>query len=238
MIATDGTWHDVGNAPSDWRGMLVPALVASLVFLLLVGAFLLVRRVTGALESPLAPVPLVATAAGLTAWAVAVCLRLSDRRVLWSAVVVLALFAAGCSLPGSRVVDWLAWISAFTAVWYIPAKLRPAVARSVPPAEQTLQELTRLRASDGVETIRGTVVAEFAANERTAIVHVAFCPPFERLPTVEARRIAGPACEVKITQILHQGVRLEVRLTRASTAAEHAKLEFVANDRPPHANRS
>ena len=55
----------------------------------------------------------------------------------------------------------------------------------------------------------------------------------ERLPTVEAERTSGPACEVKIAQILHQGARLEVRLSRASTSARTATIELVASSAPP-----
>lgn len=233
MLATDGTWRDTGSPLVAWRGAIAPALRASLILLLLVGALMLVRRLSGALDSPLAPAPLIATAAGLAAWGIAVRFQFGCRRVAWVTFAVLALFAIGCSFPGGRFVDWLAWTGALTAVWFIPAKLQLPVAGSVSPIEQTLQELTRSRAADGIETIRGKVVAEFAANERTAVVHVAFCPPFERLPAVEAHRTAGPGCEVKIAQVLHQGVRLEIRLTRASTATERVKLEFVAHDQPP-----
>lgn len=238
MLATDGTWRDTGSAFGAWRSGVDPVLRASLILLLLVGALLLMRRLSGALDSPLAPAPLIATAAGLAAWATAVRFQFGCRRVAWTTFIVFALFTVACSFPGGRFIDWLAWTSAFAAVWFIPAKLRPAVACPVTPAEQTLQELTRSRAADGVETIRGKVVAEFAANERTAIVHVAFCPPFERLPAVEAHRTAGPGCEVKITQVLHQGVRLEVRLARASTATERVNLEFVSRDQPPPAEKS
>jgi hypothetical protein len=232
MLATDGTWRDAEDAPRDWRDLIELVSRASIMLLLMVGLLMLVRRLSGALDSPLAPAPLIATAAGLAAWGTAVRVQFGCRRVGWTTFAVLAMFAVGCSYPVSRIVDWPVWVATFVAVWLIPSKLRPAVARTAPPADQTLQELTRSRTADGVETIRGTVVAEFAANERTAIVHIAVCPPFERLPAVEAHRTAGPACEVKITQVLHQGVRLEVRLTRASTAAERVKLDFVAHDQP------
>ena len=61
----------------------------------------------------------------------------------------------------------------------------------------------------------GTVVAEFAPGERTTIVHVAFCPPFELLPQVEAEIADGPDASVQVTQVLHHGARLDVRLLAA-----------------------
>ena len=77
------------------------ALAASIVLLLASGVFLCARRLSGALEVPLAPVPLAVTATGLIAWATAVRLRLRDRRIPWLVALVLGLFAVACSYPGA-----------------------------------------------------------------------------------------------------------------------------------------
>jgi hypothetical protein len=234
MLATDGTWRDVNDA-DNWRGAVVPAIVASLVLALVVAVFLVARRMSGALETPLAALPLILTAASLLGWAIAARLQLHDRRVDWLLAGVLALFAIGCSFPGERLIDWLVWMTAFAAYGLIPARRNPLAGEADKREEQVLQQLTRSRTTDGCETIRGTLIAEFAAGERSAIIHTAFCPPFERLPSVKCEAVGGPGCEVKVSQILHQGVRLEVRLSRASTAAQRVTLEILAADRPPHA---
>ncbi len=66
MLATDGTWHEVEGTGDNWRRALAPALVASIALLLAIGVLLFVRRLSGALEVPLAPIPLAVTATGLS----------------------------------------------------------------------------------------------------------------------------------------------------------------------------
>ncbi len=233
MLATDGTWHAADDAGDKWRWAVAPALAASVVLVLAIAVFLLARRVSGALDTRLAPVQLVMTAAGLVAWAWAVRLRVRDRRVDWLSAVVLALFAIACSFPGNRAIDWLVWLTALAAYGLIPTRRASPAPGVDSNSDQLLQQLTRSRTADGCEAIRGRLVAEFAIGERTAVLHVAFCPPFERLPTVETVVVDGPASDVKLAQVLHQGARLEARLPRASSAAQRVTIEILATDRPP-----
>ncbi len=229
MLATDGTWHDAEEAADDWRRAVALALWASVLLAIVIAVLLFARRIGGALDSPLAPLPLVFTAAALLTWACAVRLRLRDRRGVWLAAIVLVLVAFACSYPGNRAIDWLVWLTVFAAYGLVPAR-RSSPAIGCDKAA-VLQQLIRSRSGDGSESIAGTVVAEFAPGERTSVVHVAFCPPFERLPSVDAEVAAGPACDVKLAQILHQGARLEARLARASTAPERVSIDFAATDR-------
>jgi hypothetical protein len=233
VLATDGTWREAEQAGDDWRRAVVAAFVASLVLALVVGALLFARRMSGALDTPLAPWQLILTASGLVAWSATTRVRLRDRRADWLAALVLALFAVSCSFPGNRPIDWLVWLAAIAAFGLTPARRSSPAGESISSSDETLQQLTRSRAADGSEAIRGTLLAEFAAGERTLVLHVAFCPPFERLPTVEAEVADGPACDVKTAQILHHGARLEARLSRASTTAQRVNIDFAATDRPP-----
>jgi len=233
MLATEGTWREAQDAADEWRALVPSALVASLVLLLVVSIFVLARRWSGALTDTLAPLPLVLTAAVLVAWALAVKLRLRDSRTTLLAAAVLVLFAVGFSFPGERVIDWLVWLSALAVLGLVSTKRYSPAIDSDKASETVLQELTRTRGVQGVETIAGTIAAEFAPGERLAVLHVAFCPPFERLPSVDCEAAAGPACDAKVAQILHQGARVEVRLARASTAEEHVEIEFVASDSGP-----
>jgi hypothetical protein len=93
-----------------------------------------------------------------------------------------------------------------------------------------LQQLTRSRDADGCESIQGRLVAEFAPGERTISLHVAFCPPFEQVPEVEAEAADGPDASVQVAQVLHNGARLEVRLQRPAAVAVNVSLEFVAQE--------
>jgi len=157
---------------------------------------------------------------------------------VWLAPVTLLMVAVACSYPGGRAVDWIVWLPVVLAAaagpklaerWrraqnerVIPARRSsPAIVRAEvnQPIEESgtlLQQLTRSRSLDGSETISGTVVAEFAQGERTTTLHIAFCPPFEVLPRVEAEIADGPDASVQVTQVLHHGARLE----RAVAAAD------------------
>src|SRR4029079_15317041 len=96
--------------------------------------------------------------------------------------------------------------------------------------ERVLQQLTRFRTAEGKDTIRGTVVAEFAVGERQTTVYIGFCPPFERLPQVEANIIDDFDAEVKLAQVLHNGAQLDVRLSEPAEDALTVSIEFFASE--------
>jgi hypothetical protein len=112
--------------------------------------------------------------------------------------------------------------------------LSPRRKRRIPAdvsdTEVRLQQLTRYRAADGTQSIHGTLIAEFAPGERSATLYVAFCPPLERLPTVEAEAIDDASASVKLTQLLHNGVQLDVRLPQPANDKQTVTVEMVATD--------
>jgi hypothetical protein len=121
-----------------------------------------------------------------------------------------------------------------------PPRARPLARRGAPAStaglaagEQVLQQLTRFRTAGGYEAIRGTLLAEFAVGQREASVHVAFCPPFERLPEVEAHAGDDSAADVKVTQRLHHGAQLDVRLARPAQLPHAVSIEFFAAEPGP-----
>ncbi|MCI0332414.1 MAG: hypothetical protein L0228_04230 [Planctomycetes bacterium] len=98
------------------------------------------------------------------------------------------------------------------------------------PIEQPIQQLTRFRAADGTHTIRATLLAEFEPGERSATLYVAFCPPFEILPNVEAEAIDDSGASVKLIQLLHNGVQIDVRLPHPADSKRCVTVELVASD--------
>lgn len=235
MPATDGALRLAAMDRSARGWPIRQAGLASIWLALGLGAFLIARRSTGALAAPLAPAQLVVTAVLLSAWALAVCALAARRLSVWSVAVALFAFAVACSYPGERVVDWIVWLTVFGAfiashgvASNVPARLATAIEPRSPACvgERVLQRLTRSRTASGQDVMRGTLVAEFAAGERTATVYVAFCPPFERWPRVE---VESPAA-VKVVQALHNGAQLEVRLPRAAATSTTADIEFFATD--------
>jgi hypothetical protein len=96
--------------------------------------------------------------------------------------------------------------------------------------DMPLQQLTRYRAADGTHSIHGTLIAEFEPGDRSATLHIAFCPPFERLPTVELEAVDNSFATVKLTQLLHNGVQIEVRLPQSLDEKQSVTIEMLATE--------
>jgi len=80
----------------------------------------------------------------------------------------------------------------------------------------------------GVERIEGWLKATAEPGERTMNVHVAFCPPFERVPQFTVIQSSGPAVRVRPVQLLPYGVRLELKLNEPSNDRSAIVVEFSA----------
>jgi hypothetical protein len=106
--------------------------------------------------------------------------------------------------------------------------IAPPVRSDAPPAEEITQQLTRTQSADGVETLCGWLRVDLSPGQRTANVHVAFCPPFGRTPTLEVSQTAGPPTRVKTVQLLPFGARLDVKLPHALDAPASVVLQFTA----------
>jgi hypothetical protein len=92
------------------------------------------------------------------------------------------------------------------------------------------QKLIYHRAATGAASVAGWLQAQFAAGQRTAILHVAFCPAFEQPPTVEAELVDGPLGDVRPTLVLPWGIRWEVKLDSPAPAPTAATIEFIAHE--------
>ncbi|HEX2475849.1 MAG TPA: hypothetical protein VHK01_13950, partial [Lacipirellulaceae bacterium] len=194
MPATEGTWRSALGAGA-WRSIAAGSTLLALGL----GMFLVTRRVTGDIASPLPAALLVPTAAILVAWAWLV--RLSRPSIenwrlpkigiipdsLFSVVlplVTILLFTIGLSYPGTRLVDWVVWIAAYAALLLGPRWLNffrrrtPAAARKRRRQHLT-QDIKRYSDDQGHECVRGMLTAEFSPGQRTATLYVGFCPPFE-----------------------------------------------------------
>jgi hypothetical protein len=246
MRATDGTTRSLGIYHD--REQLVRAIVvASLIAAVTTAAFLLVRRIVGAYSAELPAPQLFVLATLALAWAVAVRELTYPSAIAPSiAIAVLLTLAIACSYPGSRILDWLIWPAVMLEAVLLPAIRRrqtPSRATSAAPlapmpiseepTENILQQLTRIRLADGREAVRGELAAEFTAGERQTTLYVAFCPPFERLPHIEVNIADDSDATVKVTQFLHNGTQLEVRLPEPAEDATRVIVELYATDANP-----
>jgi len=113
------------------------------------------------------------------------------------------------------------------------AQVEEPITSELDESQQVLQQLTRTRDHTGHESIHGTLTAEFAVGDRQCTLFVSFCPPFERLPHVEAEISDGASADVKVSQVLHIGAQLEVRLSTLATVGTVVSVEFFASDASP-----
>lgn len=263
MQRTDGKSQPARLGTPGWQAAIAPLLPLAECLPVALGLFLTWRRLIGAIDSPLLPLPLAGTAIGLLAWTIVLvsvgglndASRVSQlggsgrfrlpRRTKWQPTATMLLFAVACSYPFSRVVDWAIWLPAFgltiwfsrTAAWFAVMNRRERRAsRAVRTVDsmpndkggEVIQQITRVRTTRGQEAIRAALSANFATGERSTILHVVFCPPFEQLPTVEAHVADDSPASVKVTQRLHQGAQLEVRLAKCAEDDVKVHVEMYA----------
>jgi hypothetical protein len=90
------------------------------------------------------------------------------------------------------------------------------------------QRLERVQSMGGADRLAGTLTARFAPGQVTAHVHVAFCPPFSRVPQLDFRQVAGPSARIKVGQLLPHGVRFDVKREGPATDSASLCLEMRA----------
>jgi hypothetical protein len=112
----------------------------------------------------------------------------------------------------------------------------PSETESPPVAQESndsTQQLIYRSDARGRMNVEGWQRIAFAAGQRTATVHVAFCPAFARSPAVDAELSGDLGGSVQPTQVLPWGVRFEVKLDSPATGAVAMLLEFVASESEP-----
>ena len=87
-----------------------------------------------------------------------------------------------------------------------------------------LQQLVRHRATDGTETLEGTVRLSLARGQKQTVFHLLFSPPFARTPDISCEPVSETSARVKIGLVAPYGVRLEVR---RAEAADEETLELA-----------
>jgi hypothetical protein len=197
-------------------------------FLATVATVLVWRRLAGALTVSPSPGATV-FAGGALALAAFVGHRFVENSKLHAVIAALVLVAAAAlSIPGTTAVPLVAlWglvlgveaSTAFDLLRRSEPRNGAAVRLPLRGAERTIsQQITRYDAVDGADVLEAELFAVLAPGERHAAIHVAFCPPFAVLPTVDCEQTDGPEAQLRIGQLLHQGVRIDVRLASAGPA--------------------
>ncbi|MBR5243952.1 MAG: hypothetical protein IKW13_06940 [Thermoguttaceae bacterium] len=90
---------------------------------------------------------------------------------------------------------------------------------------ETIAMQRRVRAQGGGTQIFGSIAVEFESETEVAPVFIAFCPPFEGIPSFDFEQVAGPEIAVQATSVQPFGVRLEAK----RRLAQNAESQDVAN---------
>ncbi len=96
------------------------------------------------------------------------------------------------------------------------------------PSAEVTQQLTRGRTARGADVLSGWLRAPLEAGQRTASVHVAFCPPFSRAPHATVEQRDGPKARIKTVQLLPYGVRFDLKLADPAAESTDVVLHFSA----------
>jgi hypothetical protein len=203
---------------------------------LIVGAVLLVmRRLAGALTVPLDPGT--ALALGLLL-ALITMLTAADAAGRIVSVAAMAAVCAALTLPGTTPFALVGlWIPAVAGVALllrresVPAKPEFAgPSRSREPAEdrRVRQQLTRTLEPHGDDVCRGKARAEFVVGQRTAAIHLSFCPPFASVPKLEVDVVDDSGATVKVGQALPYAARIDVKLPQPASAKLDVAVQFKA----------
>jgi hypothetical protein len=220
--------------------------------LLVVAAWLLARRASGALASPLSAGNILAMAGALT-FVLLGLTRLAGNRLrsLLAIVLAAAVALAAVTLPGTS-----AW--AVGTVWFMlagtvcglvvtglrPLRVKPEgnaiAAASSEATEESIsdalvQQLTRQQTKSGGESIHAILRAACEPGDSRVVVHLAFCPPLAKAPKLAAYPLDESGAEAATTVAETYGARIELRLSGPAAAGDHILLEVVgeaAGDSP------
>ncbi len=239
--------HRTSNAPSRLGQLFRPTVIGAWTALVIFVDF---RRLQGAFD--FAP-------SATACWAAAGLLLLlgvartrdgwpegvnrSDKRDLFrTAIFSATVLAFGLGLtfttPTSLFI-WLIVILEETWVWRDQLRRLPAVGFAaaemansiVAPADQRLtQQLERGTSADGTEFIRARLRGRFQPRDRNLHLHVGFCPPLTRIPSVAVEQLEGPPIQIQVGHCQIYGVRLDLRLTSAEATGDDVLLTVMARE--------
>jgi hypothetical protein len=90
------------------------------------------------------------------------------------------------------------------------------------------QWLKRIVDAAGREVVEGVALAEFAAGQSFAVVHVPFVPPFGRMPLFTSELVECPDVRLKGSAVFAYGARLELKRSGDVAVPLVAEIRFRA----------
>jgi hypothetical protein len=210
--------------------------IVATAILVVVAVVLTIRQLAGAFTKPLDSGTLLAVGAVLLLLAIAA----RGKTVASAALILLiVLLTASTNSIAAALLLWTATIFeelwSWQPVWfkiYSQNHLQPTTDHPPPdelePSEDILQNLVLRRVDDTSQELSGWLRMSVTKGQRTGSLHVAFCPPFAELPAIESEQHSGPACRIQTAQLLHCGVRLDLKLDAVAAKDESVVVRFFA----------
>lgn len=204
------------------------ASVALVVF----AVVLLLRRSAGAFVVPLTPSAALACGSVLGGIAAAIgCGRFRSTPLCVLNGVAMLTACAALSLPGmtpsAAASLWLPAIGGLAIV--LGSRRRTPLKRSESSQPVAVDDavLTLVRrTTTEFDECRGTARAVFTAGQKSAAIHLSFCPPFAGLPTAEVAVVDATDASVRPQQLYPYAARLEVRPNSTTTAPREIVVRF------------
>lgn len=165
--------------------------------------------------------------------------RAAGSAYVWCEAAPLALWC-GALLVGQPIWCWLLGLMLVVAAlvgvsrdWsrrpiVLPRLAAHARRRPIRSKIALRQQYVRGLAPDGAEVLWGRLREPIAAGQRTAVAHVAFCPPFGTIPALAVRQDIGPPARIKVGPLWAHGARVEIKLSRAAVGATVVGLSLSA----------
>ena len=132
-------------------------------------------------------------------------------------------------------------VATTTLIWHIPSiQSKPTLAASEPVSEISQAEpfdesssinsqfTRRIDEVAGCEYLEGTAIAQFAAGQKLAVVHVAFCPPTFGMPEVECEPLDDTDVRWKLNVVQPYGLRIDVTRRGDLDTAADVPIAFFA----------
>jgi hypothetical protein len=94
--------------------------------------------------------------------------------------------------------------------------------------ESVTQQVTRSCDDAGRDSIHALLRGAFAPGQRSLSLHVAFCPPMEVVPQIDAEQLEGAAVIIKTPQVMPYGARIDLRLEHFSQRSESVLIRLHA----------
>jgi len=164
---------------------------------------------------------------------------LCDAVATLSLVLLTSAISVNGTQPWALITAWSSLAVHELIVYVAPrlGTLRRIAARSFrarnsrrpgPLTEPTVTQRLLRWSEDGADVVLAEFHCTFEPHERQQPIHIVFCPPLLRSPTITSERLSGPPVTLKTSQCYTFGARLDVRLASAATSATNVVVRVTA----------